>query len=87
MSRSPTPPPQQSSCAVPTDWAAAGSVPDEAEMHSQRAVDARAVDAQEHAVGDAGPAGILGGTVEAHLSKTKANTWWAELGGQGKAEK
>lgn len=52
----------------------AGSVPDEAEMHSQRAVDARAVDAQEHAVGDAGPAGILGGTVKAHLSKAKANT-------------
>lgn len=59
--------------------------PDEAEMHSQWAVDAWAVDAQEHAVGNAGPAGILGGTVEAHLSKKPEQTpdeWSQESKGE-----
>ena len=41
--------------------------PDEAEMHSQGAVDAGAVDAQEHTVGDTGPAGVLSSAVETHL--------------------
>lgn len=43
--------------------------PDEAEMHSQGAVDARAVDAQEHTVWDTCPAGIFGSAVKAYLSK------------------
>lgn len=50
-------------------------------MHSQGAVDARAVNAQEHAVWDTGPTGIFGSTVEACLSRnntymsvTKLNT-------------
>lgn len=41
--------------------------PDEAQVHSEGAVRARAVDAEEHPIGDAGPAGILGAAVEAHL--------------------
>lgn len=43
------------------------SPPDEAEVHAQRAVDPRAVDAQEHAVRDARPARVLGRTIKAHL--------------------
>lgn len=41
--------------------------PDEAEVHAQGAVDARAVDAQEHAVRDARPAGVFGGTIKTYL--------------------
>lgn len=41
--------------------------PDEAQVHPEGAVRARAVDAEEHPIGDAGPAGILGAAVEAHL--------------------
>lgn len=41
--------------------------PDEAEVNAQRAVDAGAVDAQEHAVGDTRPAGVLSSAVETCL--------------------
>lgn len=41
--------------------------PDEAEVNSQRAVDSRAVDAQEHAVWNAGPARVFGSAVKTRL--------------------
>lgn len=44
-----------------------GPPPDEAEMDAQGAVHPRAVNAQENAVRDAGPARILGATVKAGL--------------------
>ena len=42
---------------------------DEGEVDAERAVDARAVDADEHAVRDRGPRGVLAPAVEAHLSR------------------
>ncbi len=43
------------------------SIPDKAEMHSQGAVDARAVNAQEHAIRDTGPARVFGCAVKTYL--------------------
>lgn len=50
------------------------SLPDEAEVNSQRAVDARAVDAQEHTIWDTGPAGVFGGTVKTNLNTNSMHT-------------
>lgn len=47
------------------------NLPDEAEMHAQGAVDAWAVNAQEHTVRDTCPAGIFGSAVKAYLSKNR----------------
>jgi len=55
-------------CAALWLWGSGGrTVPDEAEVHSQGAVDPGAVDAQEHSIRDAGPAGVLGGAVKTRL--------------------
>ena len=40
-------------------------------MDSERSVDAGAVDANEDAVGHAGPGGVLGVAIEAHLNRKK----------------
>ena len=42
-------------------------VPDEGDVDPKAAVDGRAVEAEEDAVGDGGPGGVLGVAVEAHL--------------------
>ena len=42
-------------------------VPDEGDVYSEAAVDGGAVEAEEDAVGDGGPGGVLGVAVEAHL--------------------
>lgn len=44
-----------------------GRVPDEGDVHAEAAVDGGAVEAEEDAVGDGCPGGILGAAVEAHL--------------------
>lgn len=49
------------------------SLPDEAEMHTQGAVDARAVDAQEHAIWDTRPAGVFSGTIKTYLHTNRAS--------------
>jgi hypothetical protein len=42
-------------------------VPDEGDVDPEAAVDGGAVEAEEDAVGDGGPGGVLGVAVEAHL--------------------
>lgn len=54
----------QRGCAAPPCTAA----PDEAQVHAQAAVDARARQADEDAIGHRRPGGVLGGAVEAGLS-------------------
>lgn len=41
--------------------------PDEGDVDAEAAVDGGAVEAEEDAVGDGGPGGVLGAAVEAHL--------------------
>lgn len=41
--------------------------PDEGDVDAKAAVDGGAVEAEEDAVGDGGPGGVLGAAVEAHL--------------------
>lgn len=42
-------------------------------MHTQGAVDARAVDAQEHAIWDTRPAGVFSGTIKTYLHTNRAS--------------
>lgn len=44
-----------------------GAVPDEGDVDPEAAVGGGAVEAEEDAVGDGGPGGVLGVAVEAHL--------------------
>jgi hypothetical protein len=44
-----------------------GTVPDEGDVDPEAAVGGGAVEAEEDAVGDGGPGGVLGVAVEAHL--------------------
>lgn len=55
--------------------------PDEGQMHPQRPVGPRAVYAEEHTVGDAGPAGVFSCTVKANLKKAREQSKIKTLSG------
>lgn len=56
---------------VPVGVELSGS--DKAEVHSQRAMNARAVDAQKNSIWYTGPAGVLGSTVKARLAQKQTH--------------